>query len=203
EHDDRLDLLCRHRIDLAVDRGRTERGREEAGLDRGVLREPRGEVFDLAGLDVALEPAAAPAPDDRRTLPGADRRLDLRLVRVVLELGERDLRVGVGLVEALDRVLADALLRLAGQEPVRRRTGTGAAASAARAGGAAGGQGRPRGGTHGQVEEVPPGYRSAFHADLRTVVAGQPQVPRNSASSGSEMTRKVSSGFRSKVWSCG
>src|SRR5205814_7933731 len=139
EQHDRLYLLGRHRVDLAAHRRRAEGGREQAVLDRGVLPEPRGEVLDLVRLDVALEPAAAPAPDDRRSLPGADGGLDLRLVRVVLELRVRDLRVGVRLVEPLDRVLPDALLRRAGEEPVGGGAGaatttTASAAPTARAG---------------------------------------------------------------------
>ena len=51
--------------------------------------------------DVALQPAAAPAPDDRRGLAGADRGLDLRLVGVVLELGVGDLALATRALNAL------------------------------------------------------------------------------------------------------
>jgi hypothetical protein len=118
EQHDRLHGLDRHRVDLAVDRGRAERRRQDLLLDRVVLAEPVGQVDHLAGVDVRLETATAPAPDHRRGLAGADRRLDLLLVGVVLEERRSDLGVGVRLVEAVDRRLADRLAGLTGQRPV-------------------------------------------------------------------------------------
>ena len=72
-----------------------------------VLLEPAGQVDHLVGIDVALQATAAPAPDHRRALAGADRGLHLLLVGVVGEERDVDLGLRVGLVEARDRVLAD------------------------------------------------------------------------------------------------
>src|SRR5262249_42312542 len=127
--------------DLVVDRGGAERGREELVLHVGVLGEPAGEVHDLVGLHVAAQTAAAPAPDDRRCLAGADRGLDLRLVGVVLELGVGDLAGLADLVERLDRILADGLLRRSAQEPV----GRGALAAATTSAGTGSASGRASG----------------------------------------------------------
>ncbi len=182
--DDGGHRLDRHRVDLVLHRGRAEGRGEDLVLELGVLGEEGREVLDLAGVDVALQTTAAPAPDERRTLAGADRRLDLLLVGVVLERRVLDLPVGVGVVEALDLVLADALLRLPGQEPVGGAATTTAvapvAASRAGAGGgrtAAGGE-TGRGGAAGgdQAEEVPAGRRSRCHGHLRVqgAVDGRP-----------------------------
>ena len=176
--DDRLYRLGGHRVDLAVDGGGAERRGEQPALHVGVLVEPAGEVVDLAGLHVAPQSTAAPTPDDRRGLSGADRGLDFRLVRVVGELGVGDLALAARRVVRLDRALTNALLRLCGQEPVGR-----GARSAARAGGASaatGGARLARRGTaacrdtgqdrhaeSGQTEEVAAGHTIRFHPDLR------------------------------------
>ena len=173
EHDG-LDRLGRHGVDLAVDRRGPERGREQPVLDRGVLAEPRGEVLDLAGLDVAAQTAAAPAPDDRGRLAGPDGRLDLRLVGVVLEGRRLDLGLGVGLVEPVNGSLADLLAGRAGEEPVGGRAGGGAAAASAAAfvagaGAAAAGECQPGGAACGQAKEVPPRQGPWVHGDLPRV----------------------------------
>ncbi len=182
--DDRLHRFGRHRVDLAVDRGGAERRREQLVLDVGVRGEPAGEVVDLVGLHVAAQPAAAPAPDDGRCLAGADRRFDLGLVRVVLELGIGDLAGLAGLVERFDRVLPDRLLGRSGQEPVGRTAlaaatpaggaGSGVAGGPSRAGLARPGTaacrspGQDRHAERSQAEEVTARHSMRFHADLRT-----------------------------------
>ena len=169
EHDG-LHRLARHRVDLAVDGGRAEGGREELVLDVGVLVEPRGEVLDLAGVDVGLEPATAPAPDDRGGLAGADGRLDLRLVGVVLERRLGDLGARVGGVEAVDGTLADALTGLAGEVPVGGAGACRACAArggaAARSGAAARGEGTGQRDAHGEPEEGTTRGGSGIHVDL-------------------------------------
>jgi hypothetical protein len=170
EEHDGLDRLGRHRVDLAVDRRGPEGRGEQAVLDRAVLGEPRGEVLDLIGLDVAAQAAAAPAPDDGGRLAGADGRLDLRLVGVVLEGRRLDLGLGVRLVEPVDGTLADLLTGRAGEEPVggaaAASTAATAAAGVAGTGGAAAGERQAGGGARGQAEEVAPRHRPGVHGDL-------------------------------------
>ena len=152
EQHDRRHGLDRHRVELAVDRRRPERGREDAvSLISGFCAKKAGHVVDLARVDVALQAAAAPAPDQGRALAGADGGLDLLLVGVVGEQRLVDRRLRVRLVEPRDRVLADVLLRLAGQRPVRRDA---LAASAA-----ATGAGLARRSAAGRQRDARPGRR--------------------------------------------
>ncbi len=112
-----------------------------------VSLDPARQVVDLAGVGVGLQDPAAPAEDQRRRLPGADGGADLRLVRVVLEVGDLDGALAQ-LVERIDRGLADGLARLPGQAPHRGGAATTATATAGRTAGlsrarrAAGGQAR-------------------------------------------------------------
>jgi hypothetical protein len=75
EEVDRLGALDRDAVDVALVGDGAERGRQEGGQPGRLAQR-----IDVPGLDVLLQGAAAPGPEDRRRVARSHRELDLLFI---------------------------------------------------------------------------------------------------------------------------